>query len=182
MNVILTWAREDWLKNQHPDLPVHWVREAVAETLDALSIWDMTCVYFDDYPVNRLMTGKFIGKMWFRKSGTFDTSANRWSEAEEIEIRNSDIIITDINDTNTVADCSGGLRRGEMALWAWKIVVFVSGHGENREIIEGAFSEKYSGQYIFLVKPYDFSELQQWIQNLIAERNARRGETGTGSS
>lgn len=182
----------------HHELPVTYaVRWQVENTLSPLAISDMTCMYFDDMPVQRLMVGKFMGKMWFKDSSVFDTGKNFTSaceataeseslamkkvvSVEEIKervewekMKEVHVVVTDINDTDSVTDPSGWLRRGKMALEAWKIVVFVSGHVDNKEVIDREFSAQYGGQYIFLAKPYELTDIQKSIQELIA----RRGES-----
>ncbi|MBP6921423.1 hypothetical protein KBB89_02670 [Candidatus Gracilibacteria bacterium] len=157
------------------------------------SLSEMTCVYFDDLPVQRLMVGKFMEKVGFKGAGVFDTGVQFTSKCEFIKanraqnkkvlsveeikqrfewrkMKNADIIITDINDTDSVSDPSGGLRRGKMALEVGKIVVFVSGNVENGEIIDREFSEQYPGQYIFLAKPYEFTDIDNAIQTLIKRK------------
>ncbi len=160
------------VKHSHHDLPNHTVTWKVEQVLSQRGINDMTCVYFDDLPVQRLMVSKVIGKMWFKDSSVFDTSANTPSPEETERIASSDVIITDINDTNSVEDPSGWLRRGKMALEAWKIVIFVSGNLENKEVIDNAFLAQYKDRYVFLAKPYELSDISRSILELIAQRNS----------
>ncbi len=155
---------------------------------------EMTCVYFDDGPINRKMVGKFMEKKWFKNSSVFDTGVQFTSKCELIKanrglnkkvlcveeikqrfewrkMETADIIITDINDTDSVDDPSGWLRRGKMALEAWKIVLFVSAQEDNKEVIDREFSAQYRGQYIFLAKPYGFEDIEKAMQILIGRRS-----------
>lgn len=85
-------------------------------------------------------------------------------------MKNADIIITDINDTNNMDDPSGGLRRGEMALAQGKIVIFVTGNADNKTMIHSAFAEKYAGQYAFMTKPFGVGDIKETVERLIARR------------
>lgn len=153
---------------------------------------EMHCVYFEDEKPLRVLMEKFIGKMWFKSNNIVDTTPinivgeteeerkvkrleyeEARENAEEKFIGEADVVITDINDTNSIEDSSGGLRRGEMALAAGKIVIFVTGNTYNREKIDAMFAHKYQGKYAFLDKPLSFTVIQETTLELVA----RRGES-----
>lgn len=118
---------------------------------------------------------KILPKIWFPQHEVFDTDVVENKEREQELIDGADCVITDINDADSASDPAGGLRRGGMALAAGKIVIFVTGRDDNQTVIEQAFSEKYPGQYAYIMKPFEISSLQKMIQSLIDQRNARLG-------
>lgn len=159
---------------KHHDLPAYHtantVRWRVGDIFLPWAISDMTCAFFEDLPDVRFMAGKFMEKIWFKWSKVFDTSANAPSPEEAELIRKSDIVITDINDTNNIDDPSGGLRRGEMALAQGKIVIFVTGNAYNETMIHAKFAAKFAGQYAFMTKPFNLKDIKETTERLIARR------------
>lgn len=79
-------------------------------------------------------------------------------------------MITDINDTNTINDPSGGLRRGEAALSSGKIVIFVSGNLENEAVIHAEFAQKYPQKYAFIQKPFGIDIIKETVERLVSQR------------
>lgn len=167
------WYRvPDAMSSTEPlDMHKEIVDEAEKDRIIDECLATLPCACFDD-EIQLLALFKWqLKKAKCRGSiETYDTGRligqeNRFDAQFEI-IGRSKLIISDCNDAWQWAfgvdkRLREGLKDPE------KVFIVVSGVPENKELVDNEFKAEYGHRYVYLSKPYDFSELEKAIRYLV---------------